>query len=149
MIALLALVAFLGSPPGSNGLATVPGAVDPSMTASILCDPAWRSSSVRPPTSVTNKLKFELMAEAGIPRSDARLYELDHDISLEIGGAPDDPNNLWLEPYAGPLNARVKDRLENKLHSLVCSGQLSLSDAQRAIGTDWVAAYRKFVGPLP
>jgi hypothetical protein len=35
----------------------------------------------------------------------------------------------------------MKDRLENRLMREVCHGGLSLEDAQRAISTDWTAAY--------
>jgi hypothetical protein len=47
------------------------------------------------------------------------------------------------------LNAHVKDRLENKLHKLVCTGKLGLPEAQKAIAQDWVEAYKTYIGPLP
>lgn len=72
-------------------------------------------------------------------------FEIDHLISLELGGS-NDPDNLWPESYVTqPWNAHVKDQLENRLHWLVCHGQLSLPDAQRAIQRDWIAAYQQFV----
>jgi hypothetical protein len=46
-------------------------------------------------------------------------------------------------------NARVKDRLEDRLHALVVNGKLDLKTAQREIATDWIAAYKKYVGPSP
>ena len=54
------------------------------------------------------------------------------------------------QPLAGELpdgavDARVKDKLENRLHELVCAGRLSLPEAQKAIATDWITAYRRFV----
>jgi hypothetical protein len=149
MLELLIALAFLGAPPGPDGLATVPGAVNPNITQAQLCDPSFHTSTIRPPSSFTDKLKFKLMDEAGIPRAKSPDYELDHLISLEIGGAPADPNNLWLEPYAEPRGAHDKDRLENELHKLVCAGKLPLSEAQHDIATDWVATYRKLIGPLP
>jgi len=76
-------------------------------------------------------------------------YEEDHLISLEIGGHPTDPRNLWPEPWSGPLNAHDKDRLENELHRQVCAGTITLEAAQQAIASDWVAAYRQYVGVLP
>jgi len=58
--------------------------------------------------------------------------------------------NLWPQSYwTTPLNAHVKDRLENRLHTLVCKGQLSLPDAQQAIVKNWTTAYVTYVGPLP
>jgi hypothetical protein len=62
-------------------------------------------------------------------------------VSLELGGA-NDIANLWPQPYGGPWGAEAKDRLENRLHRLVCSGELDLAAAQHEIATDWIAAYR-------
>lgn len=149
LLSILLALALVGGPPAADGLATVPGATNPNLTQAQLCSPSFHTKSIRPPSSFTNKLKFKLMDEAGIPRSQARAYELDHDISIELAGAPADPNNLWLQPYAGNLNAHEKDRLENALHRLVCAGKLPLATAQHDIASDWVAAYRQFVGPLP
>jgi hypothetical protein len=54
-------------------------------------------------------------------------YQEDHLISLELGGHPTDPRNLWPEPYP---RASAVDRMENDLNAKVCDGSLSLSDAQ-------------------
>jgi hypothetical protein len=75
-------------------------------------------------------------------------HEVDHLVSLEIGGS-NAIANLWPEPYAGRWGARTKDVLENRLHELVCSGQLALRKAQRIEARDWVAAYRRYVGGTP
>jgi len=75
-------------------------------------------------------------------------HEVDHLISLELGGS-NVVRNLWPEPYAGRWGARTKDVLENRLHDLVCEGRLALASAQRQEASDWVAAYRKYVGSLP
>ena len=48
-----------------------------------------------------------------------------------------------------PWNAQVKDRLEDKLHELVCIGQLDLKTAQKAIASNWIEAYKKYVSPNP
>ncbi|HEY8035750.1 MAG TPA: hypothetical protein VIF37_09195 [Methylobacter sp.] len=75
-------------------------------------------------------------------------YEVDHLISLELGGS-NSIRNLWPESFiTQPLNAHVKDKLENKLHDLICSGQLPVQQAQQEITHDWIAAYKKYVGPL-
>jgi hypothetical protein len=74
--------------------------------------------------------------------------EVDHLISLELGGS-NAIANLWPEPYAGRWGARTKDVLENRLHALVCSGQLALPVAQHMEATNWVAAYRRFIGAPP
>jgi hypothetical protein len=59
---------------------------------------------------------------------------------------PRSPDNVWPEPWFGAWNAHDKDVLETKLKDMVCSGQLTLKDAQEAIAQDRVAAYRKYVG---
>ena len=131
----------------------------------------WSTKSIRPPTSYTNALKKTQLNSLGytvpnpLPRvttksgkttqpdiskcvehsANLSCYEEDHLISLELGGDPRNPNNLWPEPWFGPWNARDKDMLEGKLHRMVCDGQIPLRDAQKAIATDWVGAYRKYV----
>jgi hypothetical protein len=75
-------------------------------------------------------------------------HEVDHLISLELGGS-NAIRNLWPEPYAGVWGARTKDKLENRLHALVCAGSLTLQAAQRAISVDWVAAYQRYVAGTP
>jgi hypothetical protein len=73
-------------------------------------------------------------------------YEIDHLVSLELGGA-DVRENLWPQSYdTEPWNATVKDRLENFLHAEICAGRLRLEEAQREIATDWIAAYQRHLG---
>lgn len=72
-------------------------------------------------------------------------FEIDHLVSLELDGT-NAVANLWPESYVTqPLNAHTKDVLEDKLHHLVCSGQITLAEAQHAIATDWVIAYKHYV----
>lgn len=126
---------------------TVPGATNPNITQdnikTTVCVPGY-TKKIRPPSSYTNKLKKQQMAALGLPGKPSD-YEEDHLISLEIGGNPTDPNNLWPEPYAGEWGARKKDQLEDKLHRMVCTGQISLADAQHAIATNWIDAYNKYM----
>jgi hypothetical protein len=128
-----------------------PGAVDPTVTqanlGSTICASGY-SSSVRPSESVTYPEKRAAMAAYGATGSTG-AYEYDHLVSLELGGAPNASLNLWPEPYAGSYGARVKDQLENRLHELVCAGSLGLAEAQRQEAVDWLASYRRWVGPLP
>jgi hypothetical protein len=72
--------------------------------------------------------------------------EVDHLISLELGGA-NDIKNLWPQPYDNSCNAHQKDALENKLHRLICKGTITMQDAQTAISVDWIAAYTKYIDP--
>ena len=73
---------------------------------------------------------------------------MDHLISLELGGS-NGTANLWPEPYDIVWNARVKDKLENRLHKMVCAGQIDLPIAQKAIAKNWIAAYQRYEGPEP
>jgi hypothetical protein len=75
-------------------------------------------------------------------------HEVDHLVSLELGGS-NTISNLWPEPYAGRWGAHTKDAVENRLHALVCTGQLSLVRAQQIEATNWVAAYRRYLGTPP
>ncbi len=111
---------------------------------STICHAGY-SRSVRPPTSVTGPEKLDSMKAYG-DRDSPRHYEYDHLISLELGGSPNDPRNLWPEPGASP---NPKDRVENRLHAQVCRGAISLASAQHQIATDWVAAYRRLFGTTP
>ena len=70
--------------------------------------------------------------------------EVDHLISLELGGS-NDIKNLWPEPFFGKCNAHQKDALENKLHAMICSGSILMPAAQKQISTNWILAYGKYV----
>src|ERR1700752_2667878 len=69
-------------------------------------------------------------------------------LALSIGGS-NSIKNLWPESYRTVWNARIKDRLEDRLHVLVITGRLDLKTAQPRIATDWIAAYKKYVGHSP
>jgi hypothetical protein len=112
-----------------------------------ICKPGW-TATIRPPVSYTNKLKEEQLkttysSYVKIWGDKTSAYEEDHLISLQLGGHPTDPKNLFPQPYAGS-NARKKDVVETKLKRLVCAGTLKLADAQKMIATDWASAYKKY-----
>jgi len=89
-------------------------------------------------------LQRRVFEEYGIANAPQNAYEVDYLITPELGGAAD-IRNLWPEPYSATLwNAHVKDQLEDRLHQLVCGGQLDLATAQHDIATDWIAAYKKY-----
>jgi hypothetical protein len=107
-----------------------PGVLNPDVTQanirSTICRHGW-TDTIRPPTSYTNALKRKQMRQYGEAGS-LSDYQEDHLISLELGGNPTDPRNLWPEPY--PRASEV-DQIENELNGEVCSGQLTLADAQQ------------------
>jgi len=106
------------------------------------------TATIRPDSSSTTELKVQQLASGYTYKGDTAKgdYEEDHLISLELGGAPSAKANLWPEPYNSPEGARVKDVVENKLHSLVCDHAVSLATAQRAIAANWWVAYQTYVG---
>ena len=130
-----------------------PGMLNPTVTQANIkdnvCKANW-TSTIRPTVAYTNKLKATqmagdykyLQAQFGTASS---AYEEDHLISLQLGGNPTDPKNLWPEPYAGN-NARKKDVVETALKRLVCAGTVKLADAQKAI-LNWPTAYATYVTP--
>jgi hypothetical protein len=69
-------------------------------------------------------------------------YEIDHLISLELGGS-NDIANLWPQDYCGTNNAHMKDKLENQLHKEICEGKMTIKQAQDCISTDWISCYQK------
>jgi len=107
-----------------------PGVLNPEVTQanirSTICRHGW-TTTIRPPTSYTNALKRKQIRQYGEAGS-LSDYQEDHLISLELGGNPTDPRNLWPEPYP---RASDVDKTENELNSEVCSGQLTLAEAQQ------------------
>lgn len=137
LIALVAVSVVVGTAtlkPSYNP--TVPGALNPSVTQatikSTICVTGW-TATIRPPASYTTALKAKQLPKG----ADLTQYEEDHAISLELGGNPIDPNNLWPQPYP---QAHWKDRTENYLKAQVCSGAMTLAAAQKAV-LNWYPVY--------
>ena len=147
VLAVAWLVVGAGSPrrdasrPAAGGHALplaslTPGAVS-NLTAAELC------AGTRAPRVVTAEVQHRVLAGYGMEQAPADRYELDALVTLELGGTVA-PENLWPQPYEASLwNARVKDALERLLADEVCRGRVQLSQAQREIATDWVAAYKR------
>lgn len=154
------LIAALASAPAQAQSARLP---DPKLTpgvatnetAATLCKKTFHTADVR---TVTESEKNEVYRRYGLKPNTGyctpRPYktkkgkkikqgcEVDHLISLEIGGA-NDIENLWPQPYTENPGAHDKDKLENWLHKQVCTGKMTLPEAQKAIATDWFAEYQK------
>lgn len=119
-----------------------PGAYDPAITAAVLCSSSYRTSTYRAPESQTEHFKHDV-AEPAYDQHDVS-GELDHLISLELGGA-NDAANLWVEAGSIP---NPKDKIEDALHGWVCSAtgtgaQRRLRQAQHAIAHNWLTAEAK------
>jgi hypothetical protein len=93
---------------------------------------------------VSGPLRQQVFREYGIVNPRSEDYEVDYLIAPGLGGT-EDIRNLWPQPATSSTwNAHKKDALEERLHQLVCDGQLDLFTAQKAIATDWIAAYEKY-----
>jgi hypothetical protein len=114
-----------------------PGAIL-SVTAKQICVPGYASKTRNVPQSE----KDQVYAEYGITRHSSGQYEVDHLVSLELGGS-NDIANLWPEAASPTPGFHQKDRVEGYLHTQVCSGALSLQSAQDEIATNWIAVYNQ------
>lgn len=132
---VLALLPRCSGPPTRSVLVRAswtltPGVLNPLVSQSTIgatiCRRGW-TRTIRPPVSYTNDLKRNGLQAYRLRGSPSR-YQEDHLISLELGGHPTDPRNLWPEPYP---RASAVDRQENELNARVCRGRMSLAEAQR------------------
>jgi len=102
--------------------------------------------STRERRRVSAEVHRQAFHEYGISYPQLRgAYEVDHLIPLELGG-DNTIANLWPESAEPAPGFHQKDKVENFLHHQVCSGAMSLIDAQRQIATDWVVVWRRLEG---
>jgi len=118
--------------------ACTPGAIFPNATVQQICTPGYSSSVRNVPTSE----KDQAYAEYGIFSHSAGQFEIDHLVSLELGGS-NDIANLWPEAASPTPGFHQKDQVENYMHDQVCSGAMSLKDAQTQIATNWLVVYNR------
>jgi hypothetical protein len=130
-------IAKSGLPDG----ACTPGAIIPTATRAEICASGY-ARSVR---DVTEEEKNQVYAEYGITSHRTGEYEVDHLVSLELGGS-NDIANLWPEAASPRPGFHEKDQVENYLHDQVCSGAMPLTQAQEQIATNWLAVYEKIPG---
>lgn len=117
-----------------------PGAVLTTNPA-IVCVDGY-ASSVR---NVSTETKNKIYRDYGIFSREPKEYEIDHLISLQLGGS-NDPKNLWPQSFRTfPYNALLKDKLEGRLNWLVCHGYMTLPFAQQLIAGNWIEAYDNFL----
>ena len=148
-LCLFAAPAFAQGWPVVPDPAKTPGEVR-ALTKDQICATKWGKDE----RLVTAAMKEEVYKAYGVPITARHItvngkvssaFEVDHLISRELGGA-DSVKNLWPEPYTGPWNAHMKDKLENKLHVEVCAGRVDLAVAQKLISGDWRVPYAKYYG---
>ena len=143
LVALIVSPAFAVDPIQPDPKLT-PGDTLP-VTTDEICEPGY-SKFVR--RYIDARTKAEVYREYGLEHHQPGAYEIDHLISISLGGS-NDIKNLWPQNFddTKPWNAKLKDRLERRLHAMVCNERtLSFHDAQEAIARDWIAAYRRYVG---
>jgi len=120
-----------------------PGAYYGGLTRAVICSPTFRTGTVR---NVPQSEKYAVEREYGMPAAlYGRTIEIDHIVPLELGGS-NNIANLFPEPGVGAASYHVKDRLENRLHDLVCAGTMQLATARRGIAANWEALYRRVFG---
>lgn len=122
-----------------------PGAVNPTVTLAVLQEQGFTTKCLRD-DATSAAVKAHTYAWYGIPHPKdnagaSQTCELDHLISIELGGA-DTLDNIW--PQCGPSSAvldaryfKQKDRVENYLAREVKAGRIPLEAAQRGIASDW------------
>jgi len=111
-----------------------PGALDPAVTqstiATTICAPGW-AASVAPSTGSLATLKSKQLRQYHAQGA-AASYAEDHLIPIELGGAPNDPKNLWPQPRS---RVRADSIVAAALAREVCAGTLPLARAQKLIAT--------------
>ena len=125
----------------NNGLADpacTPGDIFPNATKDQICVSGY-SSSVR---NVPQAEKDQVYASYGITSRSTGEYEVDHLVSLELGGS-NDISNLWPELASPTPGFHQKDAVENYMHDQVCTGRIALRDAQVQIATNWLAIWKQ------
>ncbi len=118
--------------------ACTPGAIFTTATKEQVCTSGY-SKSVR---DVPESVKKAVYAEYNITHHSTGEYEVDHFISLELGGS-NDTSNLFPESADPRPGFHEKDKVENYLHDQVCSGKMTLNEAQREISSDWYEVFSK------
>ena len=165
-----------------------PGAANPDITQyniqDNICSRQWSTKQIRPPSQYTSKLKRKQLRHCGdtVHQTRAELinpntgkvdttrcvvhsdnmacYEEDHLISLENGGDPTDPRNLFPEPYnthvgGVVIGAHQKDVVEGFIHDEICydiprskknsyipaTTSVTLKRGQEILAWDWYACY--------
>lgn len=125
---------------GINGslpdTACTPGAVL-NVSAEQVCDAGYNPAAG--PSQATVDAVY---AAYGVPSSSTDSYPIDHLVPLSLGGS-NDSANLWPQPLEPRPGFTEKDAAERSLREAVCSGRMTLVDAQRRIAADWVAVYNE------
>lgn len=149
-ISLMPFIAYADILPDSK---LTPGADNPLVTQDnikqTICVSGW-TKTVRPNVAYTNAIKKQKMAAQGLVNENMADYELDHDESIEVGGDPNNADNLWAQKWylnvnGFDLGAHTKDAAETATKKAICAGKISLDEARHQMSTDWTVLYKRFV----
>jgi hypothetical protein len=129
---------------GLPDAACTPGDIFPDATKEKICVSGYARSVRDVPQSLKNKVyeQYTIRSHA------TGQYEVDHLVSLQLGGS-NDLANLWPEAASPKPGFHEKDSIENYLHAQVCSGAMSLKEAQIQIATNWLAIYNNMSKTQP
>jgi len=116
--------------------ACTPGDIIKTATKADICVPGYAGKTRNVPQSVKN-LAY---SSYGILSHKTGAYEVDHLVSLQLGGS-NDISNLWPEIATPIPGFHEKDKVENYLHAQLCKGTMTLKQVQVAIATNWLAVY--------
>lgn len=106
------------------------------------------SEAHQPPVSFLQEVFDQQSKAYGLTDTNFKHYQMDHLIPLSLGGHPTDPKNLWPQLLLTKWSARRKDYLEEEIHIKVCNGELALGEAQELFRSNWIEAYKRFIGDL-
>ena len=123
---------------GLQDIDCTPGANIQGITKDQICVSGY-AKSVR---NVPESEKDQVYAEYGITSHQTGEFEVDHLISLELGGS-NDITNLWPEAAEPKPGFHEKDKVENYLHKQLCNGSIGLEQAQQEISTNWLEVYKE------
>ena len=147
--AILALAALLAVPGAAEAQSRSSYLPNPKLTPGATID-ATKSDLCGPghadfANTIPIALKRKVFDRYGIGGNTPGAFDVDRLIPLGLGGS-NSIKNLWPQPMSGEWNHDMKNKLEQRLHKMVCDGKLDLKAAQQEIATDWIRAYRKYIG---
>jgi hypothetical protein len=100
-----------------------------------ICKSGWAKDVRGKSSSWQQTKKRKLLQREGYHWLGAgALFQLDHIVPIELGGAVEDDSNVVLQPIR---EATCKDGVEHCLSAKVCKGEVLLAEAQKAIARDW------------
>src|SRR4051812_31633031 len=119
-------------------------AVTPENVESTICRSDFVAALKLSPTELRERER-NLMLRTGTDPELAATFVVAEMVPAALGGDPRKPKNLQPLPLRGAANGANKDRLDRRLHFLVCTGKLGLREAQSALWNDWYGAYVQYV----